>query len=248
MTRRLRDCSACSLRVNTLPSLHGPQRNSIDRPSVGQIGCGRILIDGVDLATLDPQAWRRRLAVIFQEFTRFELSVLENITLAGPDHPDRLELARSAAEAADATDIIENLPFGWDTVLARGFTKGAELSGGQWQRVALARALYGAKVGGQVLVLDEPTASLDVHAEVALFDQLLEHASGCTAMVVSHRYSTVRRADRIIVLADGRVAEDGAHDELMTQGGHYASLYELQARRFRDDRNQGLTTVEEREA
>ena len=209
---------------------------------------GRIMIDGQDLTTIDPAEWRHRLAVIFQEFTRFELSVLENITLAGPDHPDRIELARSAAEAADAADIIDGLPFGWDTILARGFTNGAELSGGQWQRIALARALYGAKVGGQVLILDEPTASLDVHAEVALFDQLLAHASGCTAMVVSHRYSTVRRANRIIVLADGRVAEDGSHDELMAELGQYARLYELQAQRFRDDGNQGDVVVAELEA
>ena len=195
---------------------------------------GRILIDGRDLAMIDQVEWRHRLAVIFQEFTRFELSALENIALAGLDHPDRIGLAREAAEAADATDIIDELPFGWETVLARGFTKGAELSGGEWQRIALARALYGAKVGGQVLILDEPTASLDVEAEVALFDQLLVHASGCTVVVVSHRYSTVRRAERIVVLADGRVAEDGSHEELMAEGGQYARLYELQAQRFRD--------------
>jgi ATP-binding cassette, subfamily B, bacterial len=194
---------------------------------------GRILVDGRDLRDIDPQTWRHRLAVIFQEFTRFELSAFENITLAGPDHPDARAFARAAAEAASADAIIEGLPKGWDTVLSRAFTDGVDLSGGQWQRIALARALYSAKVGGQVLVLDEPTASLDVSSEVALFDQLLTHAAGCTAIVVSHRFSTVRRADRIVVLADGHVVEDGSHAELVALGGRYARLYDLQAQRFR---------------
>lgn len=195
---------------------------------------GRILIDGQDLATLDLKSWRQRLAVIFQDFTRFELSALDNVTLAEPQHPDALAHATAAATAASADQIVNELPAGWDTVLSRAFTGGADLSGGQWQRIALARALYSARVGGQVLVLDEPTASLDVAAEVALFDQLLEHASGCTAIVVSHRFSTVRRADRIVVLAGGHVVEDGSHEELQDRGGIYARLYEMQARRFRD--------------
>jgi ATP-binding cassette subfamily B protein len=196
---------------------------------------GRILVDGRDLRELDPHEWRRRLAVIFQDFTRFELSALENVALADPTVPGAAALARSAATAAGATEIIEALPGGWSTVLSRAYTGGADLSGGQWQRVALARALYGAEVGGRVLILDEPTASLDVGAEVTLFDQLLDHAAGCTAIVVSHRFSTVRRADRIVVLADGRVVEDGAHADLVARRGRYARLYELQAQRFRDD-------------
>ena len=196
---------------------------------------GRILIDGRDLALIDPATWRARLAVIFQEFTRFELSAFENVALADLDRHDARELASRAAVAADTERIIGELPHAWDTILSRAFTDGADLSGGEWQRVALARALYAAQVGGRVLVLDEPTASLDVAAEVALFDQLLDHASGCTAVVVSHRFSTVRRAERIIVLADGHVAEDGTHDALLERGGRYARLFSLQARRFRDD-------------
>lgn len=196
---------------------------------------GRILIDGQDLAALDLKRWRRRLAVIFQDFTRFELSAIDNVTLAAPQHPEARAHADAAAIAASADRIVQELPAGWDTVLSRAFTGGVDLSGGQWQRIALARALYGARVGGQVLVLDEPTASLDVAAEVALFDQLLEQASGCTAIVVSHRFSTVRRADRIVVLADGRVIEDGSHEILHGQGGIYARLYDLQAQRFHDD-------------
>ena len=195
---------------------------------------GRILVDGVDLADVDPRWWRRHLAVIFQDFVRFELSALENVALADLQRPDVREQARAAAEAAGALAIVEGLPNGWDTVLSRRFTGGADLSGGQWQRIALARALYAARVGGRVLVLDEPTASLDVSAEVALFDQLLEHARGLTAIVVSHRFSTVRRADRIVVLDGGRVVEDGDHATLHAQGGIYARLFDLQASRFRD--------------
>lgn len=205
---------------------------------------GHILVDGHDLLDLDPAAWRRRLAVIFQEFTRFELPALENVAMADPTHPEADRLAVEAARAASAEELIDDLPGGWSTVLSRAYTGGADLSGGQWQRIALARALYGAAVGGQVLILDEPTASLDVSAEVALFDQLLTHATGCTAIVVSHRYSTVRRADRIVVLADGRVAEDGSHAELMALGARYARLYELQAQRFRDgDDHEGAEEV-----
>ncbi len=195
---------------------------------------GRIVVDGRNLAELDPVTWRRQLSVIFQEFVRFELSAFENVALADLEHPDARQLAVDAAKAAGADELIAGMPNGWDTILSRGFTGGVELSGGQWQRVALARAMYGARVGGRVLILDEPTASLDVNAEVALFDQLLTHADGCTAIVVSHRFSTVRRAERIIVIADGRVVEDGSHAALQSAGGVYARLYDLQASRFRD--------------
>jgi ATP-binding cassette, subfamily B, bacterial len=195
---------------------------------------GRILIDEVDLRDLDPAWWRRHLAVIFQEFVHFELSAFENVALADPLHPEAHAHAEAAAIAAGAQEIVAGLPKGWDTILSRGFTDGVDLSGGQWQRIALARALYGARVGGQVLILDEPTASLDVGAEVALFDQLLTHAEGCTAIVVSHRFSTVRRADRIVVVAGGRVVEDGHHDELHARGGIYTRLFDLQAERFRE--------------
>jgi len=196
---------------------------------------GRIVVDGRDLRELDPQQWRRRLSVIFQDFVRFELSAFENVALADLDHPDARAHAQAAAVAAGADRLVAGMPNGWDTILSRGFTGGVDLSGGQWQRIALARAMYGARTGGRVLILDEPTASLDVQAEVALFDQLLTHADGTTAIVVSHRFSTVRRADRIIVLADGGVAEDGSHAELHGRGGIYAGLYDLQAQRFRDD-------------
>jgi ATP-binding cassette subfamily B protein len=195
---------------------------------------GRIVVDGQDLCDLDPTQWRRRLSVIFQDFVRFELSAFENVALADLDHPDARAHADAAAVAAGADELVADMPNGWDTILSRGFAGGVDLSGGQWQRIALARALYGARTGGRVLILDEPTASLDVKAELALFDQLITHADGSTAIVVSHRFSTVRRADRIIVLADGCVAEDGSHASLHAQGGIYARLYDLQAHRFID--------------
>lgn len=195
---------------------------------------GRILVDGYDLTGLDPAWWRTRLSVIFQEFVHFELTAFENVALADLDHPEARAHAQAAAQAAGAADLIAGFPSEWDTMLSRAFTGGVELSGGQWQRIALARALYGARTGAGVLILDEPTASLDVAAEVALFDQLLAHADGSTAIVVSHRFSTVRRAARIVVLEDGRVVEDGDHATLHATGGRYAQMYDLQADRFRE--------------
>lgn len=194
---------------------------------------GRISVNGEDLQRVDLAWWRRHLAVIFQDFSHFELSAFENVTLRDADSGGSLEEARWAATTSGALDVVEALPRGWDTVLSRDYTDGADLSGGQWQRVGLARALYATRGGANVLVLDEPTASLDVSAEIAVFDQLLEAAEGVTSVVVSHRFSTVRRAGRIVVLEAGQVIEDGSHDELCALGGTYAQLYNLQADRFR---------------
>jgi ATP-binding cassette, subfamily B, bacterial len=193
---------------------------------------GRILIDGVDLRDIDSAEWRRRLAVVFQDFVHYELSARDNVAL-GAEATDDLEVElQAAAEAAGAADLIAALPLGWSSTLSPGYTGGAELSGGQWQRIALARALFAAKRDARVIVLDEPTANLDVHAETALFDQFLTHAQGSTTIVVSHRFSTVRRARRIVVIADGHVIEDGGHDSLLAAGGTYSRLYRLQADRF----------------
>jgi ABC-type multidrug transport system ATPase subunit len=277
---------------------------------------GRILVDGIALTDLDPAAWRRQVAVIFQDFARFELPAAENVGFGAlPLLADASALTR-AAERAGARALIEGLPLGWHTPLSRQHPGGVDLSGGEWQRVALARALLAVESGARVLVLDEPTANLDVRAEAELFERFLdltagcvperntgcvperntgcvperntgcvperntgcvperntgcvpernagcvpernagcvpernagcvpernagcvpernagcvpEHSFGCTTILVSHRFSTVRRAQRICVLDGGRVVELGSHDELMARDGRYATMYRLQ--------------------
>jgi ATP-binding cassette subfamily B protein len=200
-----------------------------------QPDAGRILVDGVDVRELDIRAWQRRLAVIFQDYVRFELDAAANIGLGAPERMADEAALRSAAERAGASGLLAALPAGLATPLSARYAGGVDLSGGQWQRIALARALFAVEGGARVLVLDEPTAQLDVRAEVELFDRFLEITRGLTTVVISHRFSTVRRADRIVVLAGGRVTEDGSHDELVRGGGRYAELFQLQARRFAED-------------
>ena len=206
--------------VKLLARLHDPQ-------------AGGITVDGIPLADLDPAAWRRRLAVIFQDFVRYELPAEDNVGFGGLDRQGDADALRRAASRAGALDVVERLPGGWATPLHRQYRGGADLSGGEWQRVALARALFAVEAGARVLVLDEPTANLDVRAEAALFDDFLDLTHGLTTILISHRFSTVRHADRICVLDDGRVVEDGSHDELVAAGGRYAELFLLQAERFR---------------
>jgi ABC-type multidrug transport system fused ATPase/permease subunit len=184
---------------------------------------GSIEVDGVDLRELDLDAWRSRLAAVFQDFIRFELPLRDNVAPTGA--PD--EVVREALRGAGAADLAA-----LDTVLARGYEGGTDLSGGQWQRVALARALCAVRLGTGVVLLDEPTAQLDVRGEAEVFDRVLAASRHCTTILVSHRFSTVRHADRICVLEDGKVIELGSHDELMDRGGRYRTMFELQARRF----------------
>ncbi len=195
---------------------------------------GRITVDGIDLRELVPKAWQRRVAAIFQDFTRYELSAGDNVGFGAIELQNDRAALETAAESAGATSIIEGLEHGWDTVLSRRFSEGTDLSGGQWQRIALARALMAVRGGAGILVLDEPTANLDVRAEAELYDRFLEITRGVTTVVISHRFSTVRRADRIVVLDGGRVVEDGTHDALVAGGGHYARMFALQAARFLD--------------
>jgi ATP-binding cassette, subfamily B, bacterial len=193
---------------------------------------GRITVDGTDLAEVDPAGWRSRTAVLFQDFARYQLSAADNIGLGAPALAHDRTMVRQAARAAGADALIESLPAGWDTVLSREYTGGVDLSGGQWQRIALARAMFAVRAGARVLVLDEPTAALDVRAEAELYGRFLDLTDGLTTILISHRFSTVRRADRIVVLSDGAVAEDGTHDQLMAAGGRYAEMFTLQAARF----------------
>ena len=193
---------------------------------------GRISVDGTDIRDFDLAEWRRRMAVVFQDFTRLPLPVAENIGVGCVERIDDRSLAEAAAGQAKADDLVVGLPAGWDTVLAQEFG-GVDLSGGEWQRVALARAMT-ARLGREasVLVLDEPTAALDVRLEHDLYERFARLTEGLTTLLVSHRFSTVRMADRVAVLGAGRMIETGTHDELVASGGHYAELYELQARRF----------------
>ncbi len=193
---------------------------------------GRIMVDGVDLGALDAEAWRGRVAAIFQDFARYHLSVRENVAIGASLLAGNMEKLRTAARKAGALDVIESLPYGWDTVLSREYEGGVDLSGGQWQRIALARALFAVEGGARLLILDEPTANLDVRAEAELYDRFLEITAGLTTVLISHRFSTVRRADRIVVLEAGGVVEEGSHDELMAEGGRYAAMFRVQAERF----------------
>lgn len=193
---------------------------------------GRIAVDGADLAELDPTEWHRRVAAIFQDFARYHMSARDNVAMGAPSLAGDMDTLRAAARRAGALELIESLPRGWDTVLSRAYEDGVDLSGGQWQRIALARAMFAVEGGARVLILDEPTASLDVRAEAELYDRFLEITQGLTTVLISHRFSTVRRADRIVVLEGGQVVELGSHDELMAEGGRYAAMFRVQAERF----------------
>ncbi|MFG6192482.1 ABC transporter ATP-binding protein [Nonomuraea sp. JJY05] len=195
---------------------------------------GRVLVDGAPLGPGDLPAWRRRMAVVFQDFNRYPLSAADNIAMAAPEHRADLDGIRAAARRADIDGVIEALPDGYDTPLARERTDGTDLSGGQWQRIAIARAIFAVEHGRDVLILDEPTAHLDVEAEAGFYRQVVAEVPGTTVLLISHRLSTVRNADRIVLLAGGRVAEQGSHTSLLAEGGAYARLFRLQAARFTD--------------
>ncbi|MEV0764764.1 ABC transporter ATP-binding protein [Nocardia sp. NPDC050435] len=196
---------------------------------------GRITVEGQDLRGIDLPDWRRHVAVILQDFVQYETTLRDNVFFGAPGYPLDEEALSDAIERAGARGIVEGLSAGLDTILSPAYEGGVGLSGGQWQRLALARALYAVNMGARLLVLDEPTAQLDVRSEAAFFDQFLNLTEGLTTLVISHRFSTVRRASAIAVLADGRVTEYGGHDELMDLDGTYAEMFRLQADRFTDD-------------
>jgi ATP-binding cassette subfamily B protein len=194
---------------------------------------GRITVGGVPLTDLPAELWQRRVAVVYQDFTRLPLTARENITMnlnGAPDDPAAIEVA---VRRSGSAEVIDGLPAGLDTILSPQYGGGQDLSGGQWQRLALARALYAIEQGATVLILDEPTAHLDVRAEAAFYDRFLRITAGVTSVVISHRFSTVRRADRIAVLDGGHITESGSHDELIAEGGTYARMFHQQAARFR---------------
>lgn len=192
-----------------------------------QPSAGRILLDGADLQDWQPLALRRRIGVIFQDFTRYQLQVGENIGAGDVAHFDEQPRWQMAAEQGLAHEFIQDFSQKYQTQLGKWFDDGRELSGGQWQRIALSRAFM--RRDADILVLDEPTSAMDAQAESGIFDRLREVASGKMAVLISHRFSTVRRADWIAVIDDGRIVEQGSHEQLLTHHGIYAKLFELQA-------------------
>jgi ATP-binding cassette subfamily B protein len=191
---------------------------------------GRILLDGRDLRDYDLQALRSNIGVIFQDFVRYHLSAADNIAVGRIDaRNDRTRIV-DAAQRSLADGVIARLPEGYDQVIGKLFRGGIDLSGGEWQKIAIARAYMR---DAQVLILDEPTAALDARAEFEVFQRFKELSRDRMAVLISHRFSSVRMADRIVVLADGMIEAIGTHDELLRQNGRYAELFELQAAGYR---------------
>ncbi|MBL0162580.1 MAG: ABC transporter ATP-binding protein [Xanthomonadales bacterium] len=191
---------------------------------------GRILLDGVDLVDWDETTLRRRIGVIFQDFARYQMRVGENIGAGDVNHFEDEERWREASEKGMAAEFIESLPAGYNTQLGKWFNDGRELSGGQWQKIALARAFM--RTQADILVLDEPTAAMDAEAEANIFEHFRALSKNRIVILISHRFSTVRMADQIIVIQEGRIIERGDHEQLVQQGGHYAHLFSLQAKGY----------------
>ena len=192
---------------------------------------GRILLDGVDLRDLDPDELRARISATFQDFVTYQATAAENIALGDVSAIEDRPRTERAAMDGGAHDLIMGLPNGYDTPLGKWFDRGAELSGGEWQKIALSRAFMR---DAQILVFDEPTSALDPISERELFARLHELARGRTTVYVSHRFSTVRQADRILLISDGKVAEEGTHNELLARDGEYAELFLAQASAYVD--------------
>ena len=191
---------------------------------------GRITLDGQDLRDYDLVGLRAAIGVIFQDFVRYNLTAADNIAVGRIDARDDRDRITLAAERSMAAEVIGKLPGAYDQMIGKRFRNGVELSGGEWQKLAIARAYMR---GAQVLILDEPTAALDARAEYEVFQRFKELSAGRTAILISHRFSSVRMADRILVLSGGKVEATGSHDELLAQSGRYAELFELQAAGYR---------------
>jgi ATP-binding cassette subfamily B protein len=192
---------------------------------------GRIVLGGRDLRDWDPDDLRRRFGVLFQDYNQYQLKVRENVGLGSVDHLEDLPRIARAVERGGASDVVSALAGGLEAPLGRWFQEGTELSGGQWQKIALARAFM--REEAEILVLDEPTASLDAEAEHAVFERFRALARGRTTIVISHRFPTVRMAQKIVVLDHGSIVESGTHDELVAKGGKYARMFALQAEGYR---------------
>jgi ATP-binding cassette subfamily B protein len=191
---------------------------------------GRILLDGLDLAQWNENALRQRIGVIFQDFARYQMLVGENVGAGDVTRFEDRERWREASDKGMASAFIDSLPQGFETQLGKWFKDGRELSGGQWQKIALARAFM--REQADILVLDEPTAAMDAQAEATIFEHFSALSSQRIVILISHRFSTVRMADQIVVIQDGRIIEHGNHAQLLAQAGHYAHLFALQAKGY----------------
>ncbi len=191
---------------------------------------GQLRLDGAPISQYDLRSLRSRIAVVYQDFARFSLTLRENIAVGSAALDSEDVRVEQAAGLSGADEVAMKLPQGYDTELTRRFEGGVELSGGEWQKVALARGFVR---DAALVILDEPTSALDADAEYRLFERFRELVHGRTALIISHRFSTIRMADQIVVLEDGRVVEEGSHAELVQSGGRYATLYEMQAGRYR---------------
>jgi ATP-binding cassette subfamily B protein len=201
----------------------------LDAPSGGCVRVGATSIEDANR-----RSWQRQVVAVFQDFGRYELTVRDNIAFGSLAHTDDEEGLRAVARQAGLLEFIEGLPHGWDTVISSGYTGGIDASGGEWQRIAIARALFGLRHGARLLIMDEPAASLDARAEARLYDTFHELTAGATTVAISHRFATVRKAERVVVLDHGRIIEDGTHEDLISADGRYAELFHLQAKRFQE--------------
>ncbi len=236
-TRQVTDHLELEIRPNELLAvvgLNGAGKSTLIKLLSGlyEPTAGRVTADGVDIRQLGPEQWRQRMSVVFQDFVRYHLTAAQNVALGRGDVPVDRDALEAAARDAGLGDVLDRLPNGWHTPLSRTRTGGVDLSGGQWQQVVLARALYAVRTGARLLVLDEPTAHLDVRTEFEVFDRLAARREQTSVVLISHRLSTVRQADRIVLLEHGRIAESGTHDELIAAGGTYAGMFAIQAERF----------------
>jgi ATP-binding cassette subfamily B protein len=193
---------------------------------------GRILLDGIDIKEFDPDELRGQVGAMFQDYVTYQATARENIGLGSLAQMENAEAVELAAHEGGAEELVRGLPKGWETMLGKWFDEGVNLSGGEWQKIALARAFMR---DVPILVLDEPTSALDAQAEFELFGRLHTLAENRTAVYISHRFSTVRRADRILFLEHGRLVEQGTHEELMRLDGRYARLFRMQASAYTDE-------------
>ncbi|HMG65400.1 MAG TPA: ABC transporter ATP-binding protein [Streptosporangiaceae bacterium] len=201
----------------------------LDAPSAGSVRVGATPVEDANR-----RSWQRQVVAVFQDFGRYELTVRDNIAFGSLAHADDEEGLRAVARQAGLLTFIEGLPNGWATVMSSGYTGGVDASGGEWQRIAIARALFGLRHGARLLIMDEPAASLDARAEAQLYDTFHELTAGATTIAISHRFATVRKAERVVVLDHGQIIEDGTHEDLITADGRYAELFRLQAKRFEE--------------